>query len=237
MPLGTESYWGWHRFPNPENYKPEEALKEYSPEGRPVKYSVQWKSPERNRKASDYFRINPHRLQLGNIGLNIFKKNGQPAAIEDIRDIEQTLTMWTGELRSRFTVEQVPVEVVTYVHQQQDLVAVRVNSPLIKEKRLQIRVRFPYPTGDFKDAGASYLNPEKHISVIEDKSQHGAVISHTLDTTRYFLMMHWSGEAAVHKEQPHDYFIVPADNGTMFEASFRFSPEKIRKRCRLSKRR
>src|SRR5687768_4875021 len=29
VPLGTQSEWGWHSFPNTENYKREEALKVY----------------------------------------------------------------------------------------------------------------------------------------------------------------------------------------------------------------
>ena len=29
VPLGTMSDWGWHSFPNTENYRAEEALKEY----------------------------------------------------------------------------------------------------------------------------------------------------------------------------------------------------------------
>ena len=29
VPLGTMSDWGWHSFDNPEQYRPEEALKAY----------------------------------------------------------------------------------------------------------------------------------------------------------------------------------------------------------------
>ena len=28
VPLGTQSQWGWHNFPNPQNYKADEVLKE-----------------------------------------------------------------------------------------------------------------------------------------------------------------------------------------------------------------
>jgi len=74
VPLGTQSVWGWHSFPNTENLRIEEAQKVYELEGRKISYTVQPKEPERAKKAVEYFRVNPHRLQLGNIGLEIKKR-------------------------------------------------------------------------------------------------------------------------------------------------------------------
>ena len=34
IPLGTQSEWGWHSFPNTEGYKIEESLKDYDAHGR-----------------------------------------------------------------------------------------------------------------------------------------------------------------------------------------------------------
>ena len=36
IPLGTESEWGWHRFPNPQGYQFAQSLREYQFNGRPV---------------------------------------------------------------------------------------------------------------------------------------------------------------------------------------------------------
>src|SRR5215510_6241098 len=36
VPLGTQSEWGWHSFPNPENYSFNETLKDYKLNGRDV---------------------------------------------------------------------------------------------------------------------------------------------------------------------------------------------------------
>ena len=30
VPLGTQSQWGWHSYPNDDNFKPEEALRDYN---------------------------------------------------------------------------------------------------------------------------------------------------------------------------------------------------------------
>ena len=53
VPLGTQSEWAWHSFPNINNIPFEDALKTYQLNGRPVKYAVQWGSgPEQHKKAA-----------------------------------------------------------------------------------------------------------------------------------------------------------------------------------------
>jgi hypothetical protein len=76
VPLGTQSEWGWHSFRDTAHYQFNETLKSYKLNGRYVPYATQIKEPERNKNAVNWFRVNPHRLQLGNIGLEIKKKNG-----------------------------------------------------------------------------------------------------------------------------------------------------------------
>ncbi len=66
-------------------------MKDYKFNGRDVTYSVQLKTPERKKNAVEWFRQNPHRLQLGNIGFEIIKKDGSLATISDIKNIHQTL--------------------------------------------------------------------------------------------------------------------------------------------------
>ncbi|MGC4104320.1 hypothetical protein [Ferruginibacter sp.] len=161
VPLGTESEWGWHSFPNTKGYKEEEALKTYHLNGRDVQYMVQWNSPEQNKNACNYFRQNLHRLQLANIGLEITKKDGTIFKIEDVKDIDQQLNMWTGEIHSKFTVDGAPVEVITYCHQQDDMIGVKINSGLIKERRINIRIRLPYPTGGWADMNTNFADEEK----------------------------------------------------------------------------
>jgi hypothetical protein len=135
VPLGTESVWGWHSFPNTEKLKIEESQKTYELEGRKLSYTVQLKEPERSKKAVEYFRVNQHRLQLGNIGLEIKKKNGSLATSDDIKNINQQLDLWTGVITSSFTVEDAPVKVLTICHQAQDAVSFRIESALLKTSK------------------------------------------------------------------------------------------------------
>lgn len=223
VPLGTQSEWGWHSFDNPEKYTFNETLKNYNLNGREVSYSVQLKEPERSKNAVNWFRQNPHRLQLGNIGLEIIKKDGTQAVIADIQDVHQSLNMWTGEIHSRFRVEDVPVEIITYCHQQEDQIAVSVNSPLIGEGRLQVRLRFPYPTGDWKDVGDNWKNDERHQSALSQSSTHSALIRHQLDATDYWISVNWKGSASLRKKQDHYYILKPSGTGA-FQFSCRFFP-------------
>jgi hypothetical protein len=225
VPLGTESEWGWHSFIDTAHYTFDETIKNYHLNGRDVPYSVQLKSPERKKEAANWFRQNPHRLQLGNIGFDIQKKDGSPATINDINNIQQTLDLWTGEIHSTFTIENIPVEVVTYCHQQQDVVAAKINSPLIKEGRLQVRIRFSYPTGNWGDMGNNFKEDEKHQSSIVSKRVGGALLRHRLDTTIYYVAASWKGAAKIQEKEANYFTITPSTDN--FELSVQFNEKKI----------
>jgi len=225
VPLGTESDWGWHSFTDTSNYSFDETLKDYKLNGRNVSYSVQLNEPERKKNAVNWFRQNPHRLQLGNIGFEIIKKDGGFATVNDIQNIRQSLNMWTGEIHSQFTVESIPVDVITYCHQQQDAVAVKVSSLLLKEGRLQIRVHFPYPTGNWADMGNYFADNNKHKSILLNKSNNTALLQHILDSTSYYVSMQWNNEAAI-KGKGYHYFIIAPVKANSFEFSCRFEKNK-----------
>ncbi|RYF89387.1 MAG: hypothetical protein EOO03_06160 [Chitinophagaceae bacterium] len=225
VPLGTQSEWGWHSFPNVNNIPFEDALKTYQLNGRPVKYAVQWGGgPDNHKKAAEYYRVNQHRLQLANIGFDILKKDGSVATLNDIKNINQTLDMWTGEVSSSFTVEDIPVQVTTYGHQQQDAVAVKVVSDIVAQKRLSIRIRLPYPTGGWEDRGNNFTNDDKHQSSIIHLKNDFASLKHTLDTTTYYANLQWSKNSKIEKKADH-YFQIKASSGNTIEFSCLFSPD------------
>ena len=174
VPLGTQSEWGWDTFRNTANYKIEEAYKYYDQYGRKIPYTVQLNEPQRVKEAVNFYRQNVHRLQLGNIGLELTRTDGKAALPADIKQISQQLDPWTGEIKSNFTFEGIPVSVITVGHQDQDIIAASVESALIKQGRLKIRLRFPYATGDWADVGNNWADPERHTSTIINSSDKGA---------------------------------------------------------------
>jgi hypothetical protein len=225
VPLGTESEWGWHSFIDTVGYKREEALKTYHLNGRDISYMVQWNSPDRNKKAADWFRQNPHRLQLGNLGFEFVKKDGTIAALSDIENVHQELNLWTGEIRSRFTIESVPVEVSTFCSGNEDAIGVKIQSQLITEGRLKIKLLFPYPTGAWADEGVNYSDANKHQSKILMSHDEGAVLLHQLDTTKYYVGFKWSGKALIDQKQEHYFLITPDGKTNSFEFAARFTPK------------
>jgi len=222
VPLGTQSVWGWHSFPNTENLEVEQAQKTYSLEGRQISYTVQPKEPELAKKAVEYFRVNQHRLQLGNIGLEIKKKDGTLATVNDIGNINQQLDLWTGIITSSFTIEGVPVKVITVCHQQQDIVSFKIASPLLKEQRLQIRLRFPFPNGQWKDVGNDWSHAAQQQSVFMP-SANGATVKRIIDTTIYYTSFSWDQKGSITQKEPHWFSIQPDQSADNFSVNFRFS--------------
>ncbi|HLP38092.1 hypothetical protein [Lacibacter sp.] len=222
VPLGTQSVWGWHSFPNTENLRVEEAQKVYELEGRKISYTVQPKEGGRVKMAVEYFRVNPHRLQLGNIGLEIKKKDGTLATAKDIQKINQELNVWTGIITSNFMIEGVPVKVTTAAHQQHDAVSFRIESPLLNSKRISVRLRFPYPNGQFKDGGDNFKNDDQHKSVLMQSAAE-TTIKRVLDTTVYYTSLKWNGSASIKQQTAHYFLIQPKNGTTQFELSAKFS--------------
>src|SRR6185295_12713846 len=110
------------------DFKREEALKDYSVNGKKIPYLVQSHPPGRAKDASEWFRQNPHRLQLGNLGFEIRKSDSTLITITDVKDIQQELNLWTGEIKSHFTIEGIAVNVSTICSQSQDLISASVQS-------------------------------------------------------------------------------------------------------------
>jgi hypothetical protein len=227
VPLGTESEWGWHRFTDTANYQFSETLKSYKLNGRMVPYAVQQKEPQRKEDAVNWFRRNPHRLQLGALGFEFILKNGQKATLKDINNVHQTLNPWTGEIHSLFTVENIPVEVFTFCHQQTDLIAVKVISKLLQQKRLHITMRFPYPNGEFKDVGDNWNDADRHRSVLTTTTNDG-IIKRQLDATGYFVSLHWNSRSSIQQKQKHLFLITPSA-GSSFEMECQFSQKLSKK--------
>ncbi|RPI98466.1 MAG: hypothetical protein EHM39_07935, partial [Chloroflexi bacterium] len=119
MSLTTQSQWGWHSLPNPQGYKPADAMNEYSVAGRKVPYVSGGAASGGYSAAANWLRANPHHLHLGQVGLRIAKSDGSAADIQDLTNTHQALDLWTGLLPSRFDVQDRAVRVLTVCHPKQ----------------------------------------------------------------------------------------------------------------------
>lgn len=224
VPLGTMSNWGWHTLPNTENYDLSETLKYFEVEGRQVPYRHQINDDPGKNAACDYFRMNPHRLHLGIIGFVLTKSNGEPAQIEDIKNVEHKLDMWTGQVTSQFEFDGQPVKVEVYCHQQQDQVSAKIESPLIASGQLAVQWKFSYGAPIHCHPGYDFESPGKHQTAMSETSENTVIFDRTLDADKYQVAVSWSGNASFIKNQEHEYILKPEDGGAL-EFSCLFAPE------------
>ncbi|MCD7710307.1 MAG: hypothetical protein LUI04_03010, partial [Porphyromonadaceae bacterium] len=224
VPLGTQSQWGWHSFPNPQNYRPEETLKAYDfGRGREELYAVQFNEPGRQREAAEYYRVNPHRLHLGIVGLELTRADGEAAKIDELTGVDQTLDLWNGEIRSRFFLDEEPVEVVTVCDSLKDAVAAQVVSPLLAEGQVGVKLCFPYPTGGHADDACNWTSPEKHTTTIISQEAQAATLERCIDGTRYYVRLCWEGAAEFAEKAPH-YFVLTPQGGDTLSFTCTFTP-------------
>ncbi|HSO87086.1 MAG TPA: hypothetical protein VLQ91_11070 [Draconibacterium sp.] len=221
--LGTQSEWGWHSFPNTEKYRLDESYKFFEVEGRQVPYVIQWKEPGRKQEAANYFRANPHRLHLGMIGLELLKPDNSTVLSEEISGINQELNVWKGLITSSFHIENDSFSVFTCCHPERDLIGVKLKSERINKGLAGIRLRFPYPTGNFLDNPTDWNNPEKHISEIIKQDSFSAVFTHSIDTSIYFVKINWTGKAELREKEPHYFILMPDSENAQFSVSVEFS--------------
>ncbi len=216
VPLGTQSQWGWHKFDNPRNYKHEETLKVHDfGRGRIEPYSTQFKEDGRQKEASNWFRVNPHRLHLGVVG---FELNADVAP-EDIKDIKQELDLWNGCINSQFRLNDSLINVSTVCHPDVDMVAARIASSL----KPAIKFRFPYPTGGHCDDACDWTKNEKHSTSIIEQDGHTAVLKRTVDDTIYYVIIEWNGDAKLSEKEANYFVLTPASEEFAFTC--RFTPE------------
>lgn len=220
FPLCTVAHWGWHTSPPPDGLRPEAVR--YTPfdtYGRPVGYLTDRSGQE---ILFDWLRQNPHRLHLGRIGLEMTKRNGAPAEPGDLDNLHQTLDLWTGLLSSRFEIEGRSVSVQTCCHPDLDMIAVRIASPLIAERRLRVRIAFPYASPAVPMA--DWDRPDRHQTRIERRSANRVDLRRTLDGDGYAVSIGWSGSARLTEGAKHEYRL-DGEAGDVLEFAVLFSPE------------
>lgn len=213
VPLGTQSQWGWHSFGNPNKYKPEEYLKEHDfGRGHKEIYACQFKEDGRQKEASNWYRMNPHRLHLGIVGLEL----GDDVKTSDITDIAQTLDMWNGVINSHFILKGNAFDVQTVCHPQMDMISASITSPA----RAGVKLHFPYPTGAHADDACNWDANNKHTTDIVFENAQSAVLKRTLDSTVYYVSLRWEGKASL-KEKSANYFVLtPAEDKLAFSCKF-----------------
>ncbi|MDO9155169.1 MAG: hypothetical protein Q7U47_15920 [Paludibacter sp.] len=212
IPLGTQSQWGWHSFSNPQQYLHSETLKNYNFRGKEEPYSVQFDEAGRQKEAAEWYRVNPHRLHLGIIGFDL----DETTDFNQISHVSQKLDMWKGQITSNFKYYSQLVQVITASHPEHDAVCVRV----ISTERLSVKFRFPYPTGAHVDDACDWKSTEKHKTVIVQQSENFVLLERILDSTKYYILVSWEGNARFVEKQKNYFVLMPLTDDLSFTAEF-----------------
>lgn len=213
VPLGTQSQWGWHSFGNPDNYRTEEYMKEFDfGRGHKEVYACQFKEEGRQKGAADWYRMNPHRLHLGIIGLEL----GDSVKPADISDIHQTLRLMQGEIDSRFVLAADTFNVLTVCHPSLDMISAKVTD----KSHAGINLRFPYPTGGHADDACNWDADDKHSTEIVSSDENNALLKRTLDSTTYYVSLRWEGKASLVEKRKNYLVLTPESDSVTLSCLF-----------------
>ena len=138
--------------------------------------------PDPQRPAlSHWMAANPHRINLGRIGLSLKKKDGSFVRLTDLQGVSQKLELWGGVVTSRFEFDGESVQVKTTCHPTRDAVTVQIHSPLIRQGRLSAFVAVP---GSQPIEFADYVGDWRHPLKL---NQEGNQLSYSMGNETYAI--------------------------------------------------
>ena len=220
MPLCTMSQWGWHTRPMPADIDGKRLrLTQYDTYGRQVGYQT---GSEGQTALFNWLRENPHRLHLGQIGLRL--ANGDDIQLTDVSDVHQELDLWTGRLTSKFKLNGKGVTVTTAVHPDRDLLAVQIDSVLVVEKKLQVRLAFPY--GSPAMQAADWQQPRRHQTKVFSSSAGSAKLHRTIDSDQYYVALKWNNSEKLVVHDTHSFLLTSPGAGSRLEFVIEFSAQQ-----------
>ncbi|MBK9933488.1 MAG: hypothetical protein IPP61_10650 [Cytophagaceae bacterium] len=225
IPLGTLSEWGWHSFPSSKNFTIEETLQPLNSHGRTVPYARQWPPGTPQNEAANYIRQNPHRVHLASLGWEIELANGKTFSIADLMNINQSLDMYSGEILSEFWIEGKKVAVRSIFDQKKDILTVKINSRLIVEGKIKIKIRFPYPTDKFEDEAALFDKEEYKRLKLKYLNLNTAQIERNLDDLQYFVKINSENQQISQSPLPDGFLFTPETNSEEWRFTVSFSKE------------
>jgi hypothetical protein len=199
IPLETAARWSWHQNANPQNFQLQDANRPFTAYGKTIGYPTNQNSP-----AGKWLRENPHAMPLPQIALDLAREAGGRLGPDDITNVQQTLELWSGTLRSEFQIEGALVRTTVACDPVRDALAIRVESALVAGGRLGVRIALPRGH-DIKvknNPALDWSAPESHTTQIVAQNDRTVMFEHVRDDSRYIgsvlgataLTARWNGE-------------------------------------------
>ncbi|GGJ00009.1 hypothetical protein GCM10010885_06610 [Alicyclobacillus cellulosilyticus] len=224
-PLGTQAQWAWHTSDEAESYTLADVdLTMLPTRGRTVGYPLY---PGRAEAAYHWLRQNPHRVQLGQIGMKFWLADGRAATVTDLSHVHQVLDLVSGVIHSTFRVAGEPVQVRTCCHPASDQIAVRIASPLLRDGRLVVEVRFPdvhVASADWREAiRPTWDRADLHHTAVHVLSPGHIQFVRTFGRDGYRMHVRCAC-SRLDRLADHAFCIRPVPGEEAFELVFGFAP-------------
>ncbi|MFK0021178.1 hypothetical protein [Streptomyces sp. NPDC090798] len=228
----TMSNWGWHSMPNPDGFVLDDAMSTYQTARGPVRYPDKFDTASmmggelaEEFRAGAWLHMNPHRIDLGRIGLRLRTAAGaepetHPEALTNPR---QRLDLWSGTLTSSFEYAGQEVRVTTVAHPHHARVAFRIESDLVASGLAGVVLRFPYASDGFFQT-SDWASPDRHESTLEGLGEEAARIRRVLDDTAYAVRLAWTEGTLSATGEPHEFELT--GSATTLELVAGFAPDE-----------
>jgi hypothetical protein len=224
IPLETLTRWAWHSEPNPRGYTLADANVVFDSPAGPLALPTNADGP-----AGEWLRRNPHALPLARIALEGVDGGPQLLRTEDLREVDQVLDLWSGVIRSSYRLWGSQVLVQTAAHPARDVVAIRIQSDLVRSERLRVRIAFPRGHRlDVKNTPPlDFTRPETHQTRVVRSAPGRLNLERVLDATRFRVAVATSPHARVvlDERRPHEVLVIGA--GSTLDLAVAFAPTAI----------
>ncbi|KAF2849286.1 hypothetical protein T440DRAFT_555926 [Plenodomus tracheiphilus IPT5] len=230
LPHNTLSSWGWHNSSlptTPGQTSPSDYTGvDWWTHDRLVNYAQP--NPEQ-KDISQWMIANPHRINLGRVGLWFGGIAGGNVSEDLLTGKKQVLDLWEGTVTSTFTLDGAEVFITTVASPDTDTVAFNIMSSLVRTAGLGVYFDFPYATGKNKfDAPfvGLFNATANHTTEIQYRRR-GAVITHTLDATTYVADIAWEGYARISRlhEDEHKYILATSQDSENLAFTITYAPQ------------
>ena len=206
--LGTMSHWGWDSSPG--RVELADHLHSYDTPHGPALYadlggSFGADAASGQTVEEEWLRNNPHRLDLGRVGLWV---PGAPLEASALGDVDQRLDLATGTIASRFSLGGRRFATRTAVAPARDALALQIAG----EGEFGLRLAFPAGSEAWGNA-ADWSRPESHSSEAEQTAG-GWRIRRRLSEAAYVVEIS-APESRLERVGPHEFVLhAPSGAGT-----------------------
>lgn len=214
------AHWAWHSFPAPEELDlptwPETGS---FMQGR-LTGTGQDIFPKDRWDGVEYTFDNPHSVNLGRLAF--IHRDGSLLAEEEIEDSRRECHLWSGRLDTTFCLNGSTVTVTGCVHPEQDAVALKIASPLLKSGNLAIALDFPYADISQKMTMGNFDAQDRHESAVTEGENRCRITRH-MDGLHYWAELEWN-EGSVEVTGPHRLVLHPVTED--LELTLRYEKEE-----------